>query len=137
MGNTHIKRDVVSMFIIIAGGVLFAGLAFISLARGNAYGFACMTTIGIVLGIAGVYAVFDRRRQVSVSKNGIWVRGLSKQEIPWSMISSAKLEWWPRSGDFITITLVNGQTHRFFAEGLEVSSKELLRIINEQIEQAD
>jgi len=96
-----------------------------------------MTTISIVLGVTGIYALFDFRPRVSISKNGLWVRSISTQEIPWEEITSVELKWLPRSGDFITITLTNGQTHTFFAEGLQVSSKELLRMIREHVDQAN
>jgi len=98
-------------------------------------GFTLLASIALV--IIGVYMLFDRRPQVSISKSGLWVRTIGAEEIPWNAMASAELKWLPRSGNLIVITLTDRKKYTFFAEGLQVSPSDLLRMIREHIDQTN
>lgn len=134
MSKTVLRRSHGTALWITALGICMLIFGMVMVPRSSICGLGFVVMMSITLVGIGLYALFDRRPQVSVTESGLRVRSIGKYEIPWSDVAAAKMTWLPRSGDFIDITLVDGRTHRLFAEGLEVSSTELLKIINQYIE---
>ena len=137
MNRSVFKRSTGAAATTTALGVCMLILGVIMVARSNICGLGFIVLASIFLIGIGIYMFLDRRPQVSISENGLWVRSIGVKEIPWNAIASAELKWWPRSGNLITITLIDGEKYTFFAEGLQVSPSDLLRMIKEHIDQAN
>lgn len=137
MSRVILKRSIGAAALTIAVGIgmLILGIVMVSHNNLCGLGFALLASIALV--IIGVYMLFDRRPQVSISKSGLWVRTIGAEEIPWNAMASAELKWLPRSGNLIVITLTDRKKYTFFAEGLQVSPSDLLRMIREHIDQTN
>lgn len=134
MSNLMLRRSLgAGVFTLAVGiGTLIFGAVMLPGSDICGLGFVMLASFALIA--TGAYMLIDRRAQMSITDCGLWVRSIGGSEIPWERITSAKMKWLPRSGNFISITLDTGVTYTFFAEGFQVSSDDLLKMINERIE---
>lgn len=96
----------------------------------------CLLALGVPLVAASGIGVLDRNPRLIVSDEGLYVRSLGANTIPWSQLQIAKEKKIPRSGSVIVLTLDDGTNCQFDITWLELKPRVILLEINTRIENA-
>lgn len=136
MNKIAIRRSKWAMMTFVLLGTVIGFAAITIIYRGNPEGW-CFTVIAVGALLPGILGLRDNSARVIVDDNGLIVRELGSDEIAWNRVKSARIESLAKVGNMIILDLEGGQTRRFYADSLEMSAPQILRLIRERLSSAN
>lgn len=130
-----VRRSLRSVLLMGTVGIALFTAGGILLLQVNPGGW-CLLALAVPLVAACAIGISDRNPRLIISDDGLYVRSLGTNAIPWSQIQTAKEKRIPRSGSVIILSLCDGTHRQFDVTWLEHKPRVILQEINAQTENA-